>query len=143
MNTWQQKRTSILCYADDTAVICSSSENVQQLMAKVSQVLSDTCLGLKMSAAKTKAMLMFSDQPTVPLRANLTINWVDTFDYFRFRLDNRLTMRPLLRMLASRMISRLLLMNRILGLNWGAPSEVLSLHTNRRYGPYSTTQLKP
>ena len=130
MNARQRKSSSILCYADDIAIVCYSSENVQQLTLKVFQLLTDTCrdLGLKISAAKTKAMLMFSDQPVVPLQAtDLTVDWVDTFDYLGIRLDHRLTMRPLLQMVASRMTSRLLLMNRISGLDWGAPSGVLSL----------------
>ena len=68
---------------------------------------------------------MFSDQPIVPLRAaNLTIDWIDTFDYLGIKLHHINTMRPLLQLAASRMTSRLLLMNRILGLNWGAPLEV-------------------
>ena len=58
---------------------------MQQLMAKVLQVLND--LELKISTAKTKSMLMFSDQPIVPLRAaDLTVDCIDTFDYLRIRL---------------------------------------------------------
>ena len=66
-------------------------------------------------------MLMFSDQPIFPLRAaDLVIDWVDTFDYLGVRLDHRLTMKPLIWRVTSSMTTRLLLMNRISGLNWGA-----------------------
>ena len=99
LNASQRHRTSILCYADDITIICSSQDKVQQLRAEVLRVLSDTCLnlGLKISVAKTKAMLMFGDQPIVPLRAaDLDVDWVDTFDYLRVRLDHELTMKPLI-----------------------------------------------
>ena len=50
---------------------------------------------------------------------------LDTFDYLGIQLDHRLTMRPLFLLMASMMTSRLLV-KRVLGLNWGAPSKVLS-----------------
>ena len=85
---------------------------MKQLAAEVLLVLSDTC------HAKITAMLMFSDQPIVPLRAaDLVIDWVDTFEYLGVRLDHRLTMRPLIQRVTSRMTTRLLLMNRIYGLD--------------------------
>ena len=52
LNVSQWNRTSILCYTDDIAIVCSSQDKVQQLTVEVL---------VKISAAKTKAMLMFGD----------------------------------------------------------------------------------
>jgi ribonuclease HI/exonuclease III len=124
------KRVLSFGFADDMAFACFTRGGIQGHTDEVLQIVGTACmnLGLKVSAGKTKAMLMFKPPPTRPLKLNgKDIEWVPSFRYLGTIIHHKLFMRPLIEDLTKRMRARLLIMNRISGFAWGAPSTVLSL----------------
>ena len=123
-------KASVLCYADDIAIICAHRTKVKEEAAEVLSLVGAACrdLGLKISAKKTKALLLHQVPPQRPLLLDgERIEWVAEFDYLGVRLDRNLNMGALIQHLAARMRKRLLIMCRISGFSWGAPSAILSL----------------
>ena len=123
-------QASVLCYADDIAITCAHRTNVEERAAEVLNLVGAACrgLGLKISAAKTKALLLHQSPPPRPLLLDgERIEWVAEFDYLGVRLDRNLNMDALVQNLAARMRKRLLIMCRISGFSWGAPSAILGL----------------
>lgn len=126
----------LLSYADDLALVVSGEVgNKIEVAQKSLNMIADKCadLGLKISAGKSKAMLVKPKPKEPPPIRRLIIQgtqleWVKTYQYLGVWIDDKLTFYQHLSYLKERMRARTTVMRAMTRTDAGASSAVLKLY---------------
>ena len=122
--------TTVLSYADDLVLINTLQR--KHIIQRDLRLIEKSCqhLGLKISAKKSKAMIMFSRKmPTFSLRIQGSdLDWVNNYKYLGIIIDRHLTFNAHIKVLHKRVTQRLAFMKRLTSKTAGASYAVLKTY---------------
>ena len=136
----------IISYADDLAIISAGRGALTKAQHCLDLVTGECCrLGLKISAAKSKAMALRLDTHGTMLRVQgLDLTWVQAYQYLGVWIDQRLHFTKEVEYLTERVKARLTVMRALSGRHVGAGHQVLRafyVHAIRPIVDYASVAL--
>ena len=123
--------TILLSYADDLALVVSGRGNQLTRAQQELDLISDKCeeLGLKISAEKSRAMMVRAADPAWQLRVQgVELAWIDSYQYLGVWVDKRLSFTAHAAYLRERTQARLNVMRAMTRPTAGATFSVLRLY---------------
>ncbi|KAG0706165.1 putative RNA-directed DNA polymerase from transposon BS [Chionoecetes opilio] len=126
-----QAGTVLLSYADDLALVVNGRGDRLCKTQRALDLITTKCeeLGLKISAQKTRAMMIRAANPACQLRVQgIGLAWTDSYLYLGVWLDRRLSFTAQVAYLRDRTQARLNVMKAMTRLNAGVTFSVLRLY---------------
>ncbi|KAK3884439.1 hypothetical protein Pcinc_011276 [Petrolisthes cinctipes] len=123
--------TVLLSYADDLALMVTGRGNKLRKTQQVLDLISEKCqdLGLKISAEKTRAMMLKAEDPAWQLRVQgIDLAWTNSYQYLGVWVDKRLSFTAHAAYLRERTQARLNVMRAMTRPTAGATFSVLCLY---------------
>ena len=123
--------TVLLSYADDLALVVTGRGNKLRRTQQALDIISSKCeeLGLKISAEKSRAMMIKAADPAWQLRAQgVGLAWTNSYQYLGVWIDKRLSFTAHVTYLRERTQARLNVMRAMTRLTAGATYTVLRLY---------------